>query len=125
MSNIKESLASALETDGAVGVALGDWNTGFSLGQITADSAKFPETTLEKAIALNSEVLKAKNKAREGLGITEEIEDILITLENQYHLLRTAKTVPGVFFYMVMNRDKANLGLARIKLREVEKTLKV
>lgn len=125
MSNVKESISAALEIDGAMGVALGDWNTGFSLGQVTKDSSSFPESKLETAIALNAEVIKAKNKARQGLEISEEIEDILVTLENQYHLLRTSSTVPGIFFYMVMSREKANLGLARIKLREIEKTLEI
>ncbi len=125
MSNIKESLSNALQLDGSLGVAVGDWNTGFSLGQATADSNQFSESTLETAIALNAEVIKAKNKAREGLNINQGIEDILITLEKQYHLIRMSETIPGVFFYMVMSREKANLGLARIKLREIEKTLQV
>jgi hypothetical protein len=36
-----------------------------------------------------------------------------------------SKTVKGVFFYLVLNRDKANLGLARLKLSEAEKGLKI
>jgi hypothetical protein len=125
MANIKESLAAVTQIDGTLGVALGDWNSGFSLGQVTVDAGRFPESILEQAIALNSEVIKAKNKARDGLKITAPIEDILITLADQYHLIRIAETVPGLFFYMVMSRDKANLGLARMKLREIEKTLQV
>jgi predicted regulator of Ras-like GTPase activity (Roadblock/LC7/MglB family) len=124
MSNIKESLSDALKIDGTVGVALGDWQTGMSLGQ-SSSSSNFPESLLEQAIALNSEVIRSKDKARNALGISDKIEDILITLEGQYHLIRIAETVNGLFFYMVMDRQKANLGLARIKLREIEKSLKV
>jgi predicted regulator of Ras-like GTPase activity (Roadblock/LC7/MglB family) len=125
MSNIKESLADVLNIDGTVGAALGDWHTGLSLGQSSADPANFPESLLEQAIALNSEVIRSKDKARNSLGIADRIEDILITLEGQYHLIRLAETVNGLFFYMVMDRDKANLGLARMKLRDIEKSLKV
>ncbi len=124
MANIKDSLTAVTQIDGTLGVALGDWNSGFSLGQTTVD-ARFPEAILEQAIALNSEVIKAKNKAREGLKITAPIEDILITLSDQYHLIRIAETIPGLFFYMVMSREKSNLALARLKLREIEKTLQV
>ena len=124
MANIKESLETALSIDGIIGAALGDWNTGFSLGQATSNSS-FSESKLETAIALNSEVIKSKNKAREGLSISAKIEDILITLENQYHLIRLSETTPGLFFYLVMDRAKANLGLARIKLQSIEQGLQI
>lgn len=124
MANITESLNLALAIEGTMGAALGDWKTGFALGQASANSA-FPSEKLEVAIALNAEVIKAKNKARQGLGLKANIEDILITLENQYHLIRLCQTIPGVFFYLAMDREKANLGLARIKLRSIEKTLEL
>ncbi len=108
-----------------MGVALGDWNTGFSLGQKSCDTNRFSEAVLEQAIALNAEVIKAKEKARAALNISDGIQDILITLEHQYHLICMSKTVKGVFFYLVLNRDKANLGLARLKLSAAEKGLQI
>ena len=125
MDNIKESIQSSLSIDGAIGAAIGDWSTGFSLGQSSRDENAFPSLKLEQAIALNAEVIKAKNRARDGLGIMSPIEDILITLQNQYHLIRMCESLEGVFFYMVMDREKANLGLARLKLRQIEKGLQV
>ena len=125
MNNVKESIQSSLSVDGAIGAAIGDWSTGFSLGQVSKDEGAFSSMQLEQAIALNSEVIKAKNRAREGLGITSPIEDILISLKNQYHLIRICEALEGVFFYMVMDREKANLGLARIKLRQIEQALQV
>ena len=125
MDNIKESIQSSLSIDGAIGAAIGDWSTGFSLGQASRDENTFSTLRLEQAIALNAEVIKAKNKAREGLGLTSPIEDILITLKNQYHLIRICETLEGVFFYMVMDREKSNLGLARLKLSQIEKSLQV
>lgn len=123
MDNIKESIQHALSIDGTIGAAIGDWGTGFSLGQASLNDNAFSSVKLEQAIALNSEVIKAKNRARDGLGLTSPIEDILITLEDQYHLIRICETAEGVFFYLVMDREKANLGLARIKLRQIEKSL--
>ncbi|MDV3350061.1 hypothetical protein D0962_21500 [Leptolyngbyaceae cyanobacterium CCMR0082] len=125
MDNIKESIQSALNIDGTIGAAIGDWSTGFSLGQASRNEQTFSSVKLEQAVALNAEVIKAKNRAREGLGITSPIEDILITLANQYHLLRICDLAEGVFFYLVLDREKANLGLARIKLRQIEKNLRM
>lgn len=124
MATIAETLNASIQVDGVMGAALGDWNTGFALGQKSTD-ASFPESSLEQAIALNSEVIKAKIRARDTLKISDNIEDILITLDSQYHLIRMSETVKGVFFYLVLNREKANLGLARIKLREAEKNLQI
>ncbi|MBX2862656.1 MAG: hypothetical protein KTR27_03805 [Leptolyngbyaceae cyanobacterium MAG.088] len=125
MDNIAESIQNALSIDGTIGAAIGDWGTGFSLGQASVNSNAFSELKLEQAIALNSEVIKAKNKARDGLQITSPIEDILITLKDQYHLIRICELMEGVFFYLVMDREKANLGLARMKLRQIEQSLRM
>lgn len=125
MDNIKQSIQNALAIDGTIGAALGDWGTGFSLGQASLNDHSFPAEKLEQAIALNAEVIKAKNRAREGLQLSAPIEDILITLADQYHLIRLCETTEGVFFYLVMERKKANLGLARIKLRQIEKDLRM
>jgi predicted regulator of Ras-like GTPase activity (Roadblock/LC7/MglB family) len=125
MANVTDTLTLAAQIDGTLGVALGDWNTGFSLGQKSCDTSRFSEAVLEQGVALNSEVIKAKEKARAALNITDNIQDILITLEHQYHLICMSKTVKGVFFYLVLNRDKANLGLARLKLSEAEKGLQI
>jgi predicted regulator of Ras-like GTPase activity (Roadblock/LC7/MglB family) len=124
MANIADTLNTVSKIDGVMGSAIGDWNTGFSLGQRSSDP-NFSELKLEQAIAVNAEVIKAKNRSRETLGIKAKIEDILITLEDQYHLIRLSEVAQGVFFYLVLNREKSNLGLARIKLREAEQTLQI
>lgn len=125
MDSINASIQSALSIDGAIGAAIGDWGTGFSLGQASLNDRIFSASKLEQAIALNSEVIKAKNRTREALAITAPIEDILITLKDQYHLIRICETAEGVFFYLVLDREKANLGLARLKLRQIEKKLRI
>lgn len=124
ISNLHEALKAALEIDGALGVALGDWNTGSSLGQISV-SNRFPENKLEAAIAHNSNVIKAKYDTRKALGLSAKIEDILIKLNDQYHLICICEAAPSTFFYLAMDRNEANLDMADITLRIIEQSLEL
>ncbi|MGY2982140.1 hypothetical protein [Thermostichus sp. OS-CIW-29] len=123
MQKLQDSLVKALSIDGALGVALGDWKTGMCLGYKGTNSPAFPEANLELAIAGNTEVIRAKMRVAESLKFTDRIEEILIILETQYHLVRTLKTINGLFFYLALDREKGNLALARIKLSQIESEL--
>lgn len=123
MQKLQDSLVKALSIDGALGVALGDWKTGMCLGYKGTNSPAFPEANLELAIAGNTEVIRAKMRVAESLKLTDRIEEILIILETQYHLMRTLKTINGLFFYLALDREKGNLALARIKLSQIESEL--
>ena len=115
MDIIQESLDEAMQINGAVGVALVDYTTGMCLGAIGGGGLD-----LELAAAGNTEVVRAKKKIRDQLGIKENIEDILISLEHQYHLIRMSKNSKNIFYYLVLDRDKANLALARMTLKQID-----
>lgn len=53
------------------------------------------------------------------------IEDILITLDKQLHIIRPTEHVKGLFIYLVLDKSKANLALARRKVQEIEPKLEV
>ena len=118
MADIRTSLDKALELNGCMGVALVDFESGMCLG--TAGNAGFD---LELAAAGNAEVVRAKKSIRDKLGLRDTIDDILISLTSQYHLIRMVGTT--MFIYCVLDRQRANLALARIELAKIEKGLEV
>jgi len=48
-----------------------------------------------------------------------------ITLGGQYHLIRPLESNRSVFIYLAVDRKVANLGMARLKVKAVEGTLKI
>lgn len=119
-NNIQECLQNLTELDGFVGACLADTNSGMSLGSLGGG-----DVNLAVAAASNTEVVKAKRKAIKNLRLKETIEDILITLDSQYHIIRPSKLKEELFFYLVLDRSKGNLALARMALNDVEDELRL
>lgn len=79
---------------------------------------------LEIAAAGNTEVMRAKMKTMKLLDLKDTIDDILITLGEQYHLIRPIAKQDGLFLYFVLDKSKSNLALARRSLAEVDRLIK-
>jgi len=118
MPDIQTSVQKALETDGCIGACLVDYESGLCLGM-----AGNPGFDLELAAAGNAGVVRAKKRIRDKLQLEDKIEDILITLSTQYHLIRMVGTT--MFLYVALERSKANLALARKELASIEKNLEI
>jgi hypothetical protein len=116
--NIEHSLDMVANIKGAFAAAVVDYDSGMSLGS-RGGSAEFD---LDVAAPGNSEVVRTKFEVMEKLGLREGIEDILITLDTQYHLIRPIRGSGDekLFFYLVLNRAQANLAMARRDLRVIE-----
>ena len=121
MSNIKNALTRIMQVDGAVASCIVDSNSGMMLGS-DGGSSTF---NLEIAAAGNTEVVRAKRKTMRNLGLKDTIEDILITLRGQYHLIRPLGSNDALFIYLVLDKQRGNLALARHQLAAVEKDLSV
>lgn len=119
MSNLKQSIDAAMTIDGALAAALVDYRSGMCLAQ--AGTA----VNLDLAAAGNTQVVRAKLQTMESLGLRKGIEDILITLSDQYHLIRLVPNNAGLFLYLVLDKNKGNLALARYKLTEIERALQL
>ncbi|ONM48667.1 hypothetical protein [Nocardia donostiensis] len=123
MSDMDLALKDMMSIDGAVGAAVVDYNSGMALGALSSSNA----LDLQVAAAGNTEVVRAKMRTIDQLGIQENIEDILITLSGQYHLIRpmTGRKSKGLFLYLALDRNRANLALARHRLKGIEEDLDV
>ena len=117
MGNLAQSLEELLQIDGALAVAVVDSNSGMVLGKAGGG------LDLDVAAAGNTEVVRAKMKTMKSLGLKDAIEDILITLTKQYHIIRPMAERPGVFIYLVLDKAKSSLALARLKTAEIESSL--
>jgi hypothetical protein len=121
MAEMDVALKDAMQIDGAVGAALVDHSSGMALGTVGGGK----DLDLTVAAAGNTDVVRAKLRAMEMLNISEKVEDILITLDTQYHVIRplTSRSGKGLFLYLVLKKDRANLAMARHRLRIIEQTL--
>ena len=105
------------EIDGLIAAALVDSTSGLSLSAVGSG------LDLELAAAGNTEVIRAKRKVANALNLKDNIEDVLTTLGKQYHVLRPLDRNNELFLYLVLDRQKSNLAMARHELKIFEKEL--
>ncbi len=119
MASLNETLKDIMSIDGAIATALVDSTSGMMLG--SAGSG----VDLEVAAAGNTEVGRAKLKTMKSLALNDEIEDILISLGRQYHIIRPIASKAGLFLYVVLDRGRSNLALARRKVLDAEGLMQI
>ncbi|MET7460706.1 hypothetical protein [Nonomuraea sp. NPDC005501] len=123
MASMDVSLKEMMTIDGSIGAAVVDHGSGMTLGSLGGSK----ELDLQVAGAGNTEVVKAKLRTMDSLGLKDAIEDILITLGSQYHIIRpiSGRGGKGLFLYLALDRARANLAMARHQLRSIEEKLDV
>lgn len=123
MSDMDVALKELMLIDGAIGAAVVDYDSGMPLG--TLGASKFLD--LQIAAAGNTEVVRAEMRTIQQLGLNQQIEDLIITLSNQYHVIRpmTGHNSRGLFLYLALDRGRANLALARHRIKGIEGELQV
>jgi hypothetical protein len=119
VANLKDSLDALMTVEGAQAVALVDYTSGMLLGSAGGG------IDLELAAAGNTEVIRAKMKTASSLNLNDNIEDILISLGKAYHIMRPVASKPGLFFYLVLDRARSNLAMARRAVLDAELKLEI
>ena len=118
-NSIKETLMKLESIEGFIGAALADSDSGMCMGSMGGAGI----INMELAAASNAEVVRSKRKAIKALSLRDDIEDVLLSLNKQYHIIRPLKSRPSVFFYIALDRNRANLAMARFALADAEREL--
>ena len=122
MANVQNSLKRLMQIDGAIGTALVDVRSGMTLGVEGGGD----RMNMDVAGAGNLNVVRAKLRVMKDLDLDDKIEDILITLGQQYHLIRPLTDgKKQMFLYLAIDKSQGNLGMARYQLSGVEENLEV
>jgi hypothetical protein len=109
-----------MDIDGAVGSAIVDYESGMTLGTVGGRNLD-----MELAGAGTTEVVRSERNVIHDLEIGGDIEDMLISLEDQYHLVRMCGKHENVFIYLVIDRDQGNLGLSRRSIDKIDERLEL
>lgn len=111
---IQESLDSLMSLQGALCAALVDSGSGMILGQSGSG------INMDIAAAGATEAVRAKLATMNSLGLNDTIDDMIITLSSQYHVVRPLTRDPKVFLYVIVNKAQSNLAMARYKVTEYD-----
>lgn len=117
-NNVRDNLSRLERVDGFLGAALYDMDAGVCVSSVDKGAGE-----MERAVAGHVELLQAKRRTISKLQLEDELEDIVITLGRQYHLLRLCRRRSQLFFFLTLDRTKANLAMARYLLSDVERDI--
>jgi hypothetical protein len=101
------------EVPGLIAVAVVDIASGMAIASHSLRNDFNPDV----AAAYNAEVVKSKLNAVKALGLSEGIDDVLITLETQIHLMKVIAD-NKFFIYIAADVKSANLAIVRVILRK-------
>ena len=96
------------DVNGVIATAAVDLESGMTL----AAKSNRADFDLTVASAYNSELVKQKLKIMRALNLKATLEDMLLTLSDQFHLI---KILPGgtTFLYLAADRSSTNLAILR------------
>ncbi|MBF4518886.1 hypothetical protein IRZ71_21225 [Flavobacterium sp. ANB] len=103
---------------GYIAVAVTEIKSGISYFSDSSVASFDPEL----ASAFNLEVVKAKLNAISALGLDQNIDDIMITLTNQIHIIDISEN-NEYFIYLAVDSNKANLGMTKALLNRFKKDI--
>lgn len=121
MANLTGSLKQILQIPGSIGSALVDIETGLSVAQIGDRTFD-----LSNKAECYARYLRLEEATVNEISSGETIEEIIFTLQSQYHLLYPVRVrilkvrkPENLFFLVAMSKPETNLAQSRAKIRQV------
>ncbi|WP_037586621.1 hypothetical protein [Stenoxybacter acetivorans] len=113
-------VAEMMKIDGAILAGIVDYETGMVIAGESQSNLD-----IDFATAGAASIVNAQSKSLLLLDIKAEIDDILVTLDDQYHitrLLKKSSEASGhpLFLYLVLQRNSSPLALARRILQNLD-----
>jgi len=105
LTDVLEKIAQ--DASGFIAASLVDLESGMTLAVKSART----DFDLTAASAYNSELVKQKLKIARTLGLSGTVEDMLISLTDQIHLVKLVGTT--MFLYLAVDRRQSNLAIVR------------
>ncbi len=112
--SLEEVLEKLLSFDGAMCVAVVDSESGMILGKAGAG------VEIDLAAAGASVILRARLASIKALGTEEKIDDLLISLTSQVQIIHPLPSNPSIFTYLIGDKSKSSLAMARYKATEAD-----
>jgi predicted regulator of Ras-like GTPase activity (Roadblock/LC7/MglB family) len=116
----RQALTEMLAIDGLLGCAVVDGTTGLVLARETREDQP---ADIDLSAAASAQVLRAHRLAARNMGLSEQIDEVMVSAGPRQQVLRTVGRHPELFLMALLDKHRANLALARYKLMEVEKSL--
>lgn len=106
---LTEALHQLSTVKGFIVAALVDSKSSISLGAVGIKD----DFHLLVGAEANIDMVRAKQRVVGAFSGGDKIEDILISLDDEYHLIHPLESAPEIFFYLAVDRQQTNLALAR------------
>jgi len=113
-SSLENVLETLLSFDGALCVAVVDSDSGMILGKAGSG------VEMDLAAANASVILRARLASTKALGTKEKIDDMLISLSSQVQIIHPLPNNPSIFTYLIGDKSKSSLAMARFKATEAD-----
>jgi hypothetical protein len=112
--SLEHVLATLLSFDGALSVAVVDSESGMIMGKAGSG------VEMELAAAGASTILRARLASTKALGAKEKIDDMLISLSSTVQIIHPLPSNPSIFTYLIGDKSKSSLAMARFKATEAD-----
>jgi hypothetical protein len=116
----RHALTDMLTIDGLLGCAVVEAATGLVLAR---ESREDHPADLDLSAAASAQMLRAHRLAARNMGLSDQIDEVMVSAGARQHVLRTVSHHADLFLLALLDKHRANLALARYKLMEVEKSL--
>lgn len=108
-------VAEAMTIEGALGAGLAVWE----LDHILGAHGSLGPAPIEAAVSGNCRVMRALLTTLHRLGLRTGVHDVLITLDQQLHILTPLPRHDELFLYLAVDRARGNLALTRHRVQKL------